>query len=63
VQRCFELFVDVQRSTQLLMDYQKDFLFNDLRDDSKATSIAAATGAASMPVDAEEAKTESMEVS
>lgn len=63
VQRCFELFVDVQRSTQLLMDYQKDFLFNDLRDESKATSIAAATGAESMPVDAEEAKTESMEVS
>jgi len=30
IERCYALFVDVQRSTKLLMEYQHDFLFNEL---------------------------------
>jgi RuvB-like protein 2 len=30
VERCYKLFVDVKRSTKLLIDHQKDFMFNDL---------------------------------
>lgn len=30
VQRCYTLFVDVKRSTKLLLEYQKDFMFNEL---------------------------------
>lgn len=30
VQRCFKLFVDVKRSTKLLVEYQNQFMFNDL---------------------------------
>lgn len=62
VQRCFDLFVDVQRSTQLLMDYQHEFLFNELQqqvvdgDGKKAT-------AADVPMKEEESKEDSMEVS
>jgi RuvB-like protein 2 len=29
VQRCFDLFVDVQRSTKLVLEYQHDFLFHE----------------------------------
>ena len=32
VQRCFELFVDVQRSTQLVLEYQHEFLFHEGND-------------------------------
>jgi len=32
VERCYKLFIDVKRSTKLLMDYQKEFLFNELDD-------------------------------
>ena len=34
VERCFRLFVDVKRSTKLLMKYQNLFLFNELDADS-----------------------------
>jgi len=30
VERCYKLFVDVKRSTKLLMEYQHEFLFNEL---------------------------------
>ncbi|KAL7561768.1 hypothetical protein ACA910_013308 [Epithemia clementina (nom. ined.)] len=30
VERCFDLFVDVKRSTKLLIKYQNDFLFNEI---------------------------------
>ena len=30
VERCYKLFVDVKRSTKLVMDYEKDFMFNEL---------------------------------
>jgi RuvB-like protein 2 len=33
IKRVYGLFVDVKRSTQFLMEYQRDFMFNDLNDD------------------------------
>ena len=33
VKRVYSLFVDVKRSTQFLMEYQRDFMFNELVDD------------------------------
>ena len=53
VQRCFELFVDVQRSTKLLMEYQNEFLFNELQKGSGGATETAEG----------ESKTEAMEVS
>ena len=32
IKRCYSLFVDVKRSTQFLIEYQKDFMFNELGD-------------------------------
>ena len=32
IKRCYTLFVDVKRSTQFLMDYQNEFMFNELDD-------------------------------
>ena len=32
IKRVYSLFVDVRRSTQFLMEYQKDFMFNTLTD-------------------------------
>lgn len=34
IKRVYSLFVDVKRSTQFLMEYQKDFMFNSLSPDS-----------------------------
>ena len=34
VKRVYSLFVDLKRSTQFLMEYQKDFMFNELADES-----------------------------
>jgi len=34
IKRIFSLFVDVKRSTQFLMEYQKDFMFNEIGDDN-----------------------------
>jgi RuvB-like protein 2 len=33
IKRVYGLFVDVKRSTQFLMEYQRDFMFNDLNDE------------------------------
>lgn len=30
IKRVYSLFVDVKRSTQFLVEYQSDFLFNEL---------------------------------
>lgn len=30
IKKCYSLFVDVKRSTQFLIEYQKDFMFNEL---------------------------------
>jgi RuvB-like protein 2 len=30
IQRCYSLFVDVKRSTKLVMEYHKEFLYNEL---------------------------------
>lgn len=32
IKRCYSLFVDLKRSTQFLMEYQKDFMFNEIDD-------------------------------
>merc|ERR1712023_307140 len=33
IKRVYSLFVDVKRSTQFLMEYQKEFMFNEISDD------------------------------
>lgn len=35
IKRVYSLFVDVKRSTQFLMEYQRDFMFNELIDDEE----------------------------
>jgi RuvB-like protein 2 len=35
IKRVYGLFVDVKRSTQFLMEYQRDFMFNDLNDEDE----------------------------
>jgi len=30
IKRCYTLFVDVKRSTQFLMEYQNEFMYNEL---------------------------------
>ena len=35
IKRVYSLFVDVKRSTQFLMEYQKDFMFNELLDNDE----------------------------
>jgi RuvB-like protein 2 len=35
IKRVYSLFVDVKRSTQFLMEYQRDFMFNELVDDDE----------------------------
>jgi RuvB-like protein 2 len=35
IKRVYSLFVDVKRSTQFLMEYQRDFMFNSLVDDEE----------------------------
>ncbi|CAN0096601.1 unnamed protein product [Ascophyllum nodosum] len=35
IRRVYGLFVDVKRSTQFLMEYQKDFMFNELDDEEE----------------------------
>ena len=32
IKRVYSLFVDVKRSTQFLMEYQKEFMFNEMPD-------------------------------
>ena len=34
IKRVYRLFVDVKRSTQYLMEYNKEFMFNELDDDA-----------------------------
>mmetsp|Transcript_12409 Transcript_12409/g.18289 ORF Transcript_12409/g.18289 Transcript_12409/m.18289 type:complete len:320 (-) Transcript_12409:129-1088(-) len=38
IKRVYSLFVDVKRSTQFLMEYQKEFMFNEVNDDSEEES-------------------------
>jgi RuvB-like protein 2 len=39
VQKCFSLFLDVKRSTKLLMEYQSKFLFNELNATPKSNMM------------------------
>lgn len=41
VERSYKLFVDVKRSTQFLMEYQNEFLYNELQPDSQAPQEAS----------------------
>jgi RuvB-like protein 2 len=34
IKRVYTLFVDVKRSTQFLMEYQNEYMFNELGDES-----------------------------
>ena len=36
IKRVYGLFVDLKRSTQFLMEYQRDFMFNELADESSS---------------------------
>jgi len=44
IKRVYSLFVDVKRSTQFLMEYQKDFMFNSFNEneDAEGMQITAA---------------------
>lgn len=55
VQRCYNLFVDVKRSTKILMEYQKEFLFNELSVEDTTTGTVKST------TPEESGKTEAME--
>ena len=35
IKRCYSLFVDVKRSTQFLMEYQNEFMFNEIGDEDE----------------------------
>ena len=52
VQHVYKLFVDVQRSTKFIMDYQNDFLFNELEDNgNKSNNKMAAENSEPMEED------------
>jgi RuvB-like protein 2 len=35
----YSLFIDVKRSTQFLMEYQEQFMFNEVQEDDEAKAI------------------------
>ncbi len=35
IKRIYGLFVDVKRSTQFLMEYQKEFMFNEFNEEEE----------------------------
>jgi RuvB-like protein 2 len=35
IERVYGLFVDVKRSTKFLMEYQEEFMFNELQEEEK----------------------------
>jgi len=56
IKRVYSLFVDVKRSTQFLLDYQNEFLFNDLNcenDDDDDSSSTDSNNSKSSEKDAE----------
>ena len=56
IKRVYSLFVDVKRSTQFLMEYQKDFMFNSLNEneDAEGMQITAAADEAEAEEEEEE---------
>ena len=40
VSRVYELFMDVKRSTQFMMDYQDQFMFNEVPEVNDGTNMA-----------------------
>jgi RuvB-like protein 2 len=72
VQKCFSLFLDVKRSTKLLMEYQNKFLFNELNATTKSNMMTGVSPPSPPPPplpsdelvkEGEEAKVEAMEES
>jgi len=55
IKRCYSLFVDLKRSTQFLIEYQKDFMFNELADDEDEEDAVDEAG---MPSDSEDSDEE-----
>ncbi|KAH8938400.1 hypothetical protein BDL97_16G080200 [Sphagnum fallax] len=39
ISRVYSLFIDVKRSTQFLMEYQEQFMFNEVQEDDEAKAI------------------------
>jgi len=55
IRRVYSLFVDVKRSTQFLMEYQQDFMFNEISDDEDdIASNGGLDDTSSIPVDGAE---------
>lgn len=44
IEQCYRLFIDVKRSTALLLEHQHDFMFNELTDNGKDTQEAMVEG-------------------
>lgn len=61
IKRVYRLFVDVKRSTQYLMEYNKEFMFNELDEDAGDFGVSG-EGAADVAEGGDEAK-DSMETS
>ncbi|RLO12182.1 hypothetical protein DYB28_015526 [Aphanomyces astaci] len=40
IKKVYSLFVDVKRSTQFLMEYQHEFMFNEIEDDDEDDEMA-----------------------
>jgi RuvB-like protein 2 len=52
VERCYNLFADVQRSTKFVMEYQKDFMYNELDDELELPTVTVpATEAGASPME------------
>ena len=41
IKRVYKLFVDVKRSTQYLVEFNKEFMFNELGDEEETEQAAA----------------------
>mmetsp|Transcript_20048 Transcript_20048/g.30152 ORF Transcript_20048/g.30152 Transcript_20048/m.30152 type:complete len:503 (-) Transcript_20048:2563-4071(-) len=63
IKRVYQLFVDVKRSTQFLLEYQDEFMFHQVdQNRSASTPITVASKSAEKAVHAEEKEKESKEV-
>lgn len=60
VKRVYKLFVDVKRSTQYLMEYNKEFMFNELDEDG---DFGVGDGVEGVDKEGSSPDTESMETS
>jgi RuvB-like protein 2 len=70
VQHVYKLFVDVHRSTKFIMEYQNDFLFNELtidegakKEEKDGDAVMEAKGEGTSSDKADKVETEPMEES